>query len=376
LSYFLFENRQGYCAYYAGATLFMLRSLGIPSRIAVGFITVDRSDKNKGWYWYYADQAHAWVQVYFPGYGWLDFDTTVGNSDAEESPKPDGTPPMQPPRAWLAAEGIVQGVDTIKKILTLQVRHMVFHDKEYNLETPAVVNMDVRIASIKRDSLNVPLRSIEKGENATAVSYADAFRNMQPGNNESANALIKRFPNPAPIDEVYLKRKDLSKPEEKARAAEVEEKLSVEKVLWTTALVLGLILLLLLLLPKLIYEYYALRYRNAKITAKPYWAYRAATFYLHQLGIFRGEQTPMKYARETVDPAYGTSFTAFMNIYLKQKYAKQPLSPGEEQSVADFLKPFIAKLRQKIKFRQRFTRFINPVRTVSYFVKPEDEETL
>src|SRR6478672_13483869 len=49
LMYFLFENRKGYCAYYAGATLFMLRSMGIPSRIAVGFLTVDRSDKNKGW---------------------------------------------------------------------------------------------------------------------------------------------------------------------------------------------------------------------------------------------------------------------------------------------------------------------------------------
>src|SRR5689334_24556482 len=61
----LFRSK-GYCAYYAGATLFMLRSLGIPSRIAVGFLTEDRSDKNKGWYWYYANQAHAWVQVYFP----------------------------------------------------------------------------------------------------------------------------------------------------------------------------------------------------------------------------------------------------------------------------------------------------------------------
>ncbi|RYZ24981.1 MAG: transglutaminase domain-containing protein, partial [Sphingobacteriales bacterium] len=133
LSYFLFDNHKGYCAYYAGATLFMLRALGIPSRIAVGFLTMDRSDKNKGWYWYYADQAHAWVQVYFPGYGWLDFDTTVGNSDAQESPKPDGTPPMQPPRAWLAADGIVENVDTLKKLLRLQVRHMVFHDKEYHL---------------------------------------------------------------------------------------------------------------------------------------------------------------------------------------------------------------------------------------------------
>ena len=374
LMYFLFDNHKGYCAYYAGATLFMLRSLGIPSRIAVGFLTVDRSDKNKGWYWYYADQAHAWVQVYFPGYGWLDFDTTVGNSDAQESPKPDGTPPMQPPRAWLAADGIVQGVDTIKKILTLQVRHMVFHDKEYQLETPVAVNMDVKIASIKRDSLDVPLKSIEKGEQATAVSYAEAFKKMAVGNSATGNSIIKQFPDPSPIDEVYVKRKDLSKPEEKAKTTEQESTVSVEKVLWTVAAIVGAIILLLLLMPTLIYRYFVLRYHNAKPTAKPYWAYRAATFYLHQVGVFRGDQTPMKYARETVDPEYGTSFASFMNIYLKQKYAKQPLTASEEQSVGGFLKPFIARLRQKIKSGRRFTGFINPLRTVTFFVKPEDEE--
>ncbi len=37
LTYFLFENRKGYCAYYAGATLFMLRALGIPSQSGSGF---------------------------------------------------------------------------------------------------------------------------------------------------------------------------------------------------------------------------------------------------------------------------------------------------------------------------------------------------
>jgi hypothetical protein len=34
----------------------------------------------------------------FPEYGWIDFDTTVGNDEAEQSPTPDGTPPMEPPR--------------------------------------------------------------------------------------------------------------------------------------------------------------------------------------------------------------------------------------------------------------------------------------
>lgn len=373
LSYFLFENRKGYCAYYAGATLFMLRALGIPSRITVGFLTVDRSDKNKGWYWYYADQAHAWVQVYFPGYGWLDFDTTVGNSDAQESPQPDGTPPMQPPRAWLAAEGIVQTVDTIKKLMTLQVRSMVFHDKEYELEPPVAVNMDVKIASIKRDSLDVPLASIEKGENATAVSYADAFKGLQPGN-LSGNAIIKRFPDAAPIDEVYLKRKDLSKPEDEPQIEQPEEKKSVERILWTVTMGLALLFALLLLLPTVIYRYYVWRYhRAAGNKAQSYWAYRAATFWLHQVGIYRGEQTPMQYASKEIDPRFDTSFTAFMNIYLKQKYGKQPLSSGELATVAGFLKPFIAKLRTQIKRGSRFVGFLNPLRTVSFYVRPEDE---
>src|SRR5690606_2611707 len=156
LQYFLFENKKGYCAYYAGATLFMLRALGIPSRITVGFMTVDRSNKNKGWYWYYADQAHAWVQVYFPGFGWLDFDTTVGNDDARESPAPDGTPPMQPPKAWLAADGLITLVDTLKKIVGLNAQRLVYHDVEYQLEKDIALQLDVHIASILKDSVAIP----------------------------------------------------------------------------------------------------------------------------------------------------------------------------------------------------------------------------
>ena len=84
---FLFKTHAGYCTYYAGASLFMLRALGVPTRFTTGFATINRSDKNKGWYWFYASQAHAWTQVYFPGYGWLDFDMTIGNEDQQGAPK-------------------------------------------------------------------------------------------------------------------------------------------------------------------------------------------------------------------------------------------------------------------------------------------------
>jgi transglutaminase-like putative cysteine protease len=374
LSYFVFENRKGYCAYYAGATLFMLRALGIPSRIAVGFLTVDRSDKNKGWYWYYADQAHAWVQVYFPGYGWLDFDTTVGNSDAQESPQPDQTPPMQPPKAYLAADGVVTGVDTGRKLITMNVRHVVFHDKEYNLPSPQNMNLDVHIAAIRRDSVDVPLSSVQKGDGATAVSYADAFKNLEERPNEAATALLQRFPDPAPIDEVYLQHKDLPKKEEQPAAQKPEKHLSYKDMLLIAGIITGLLLLLIFLSPRLVLGYYLQRYRNAKKGGnKAYFAYRTAGFYLHQLGFFRGDSTPMQYARTMIDPQLGTDLTGFMNIYLKQKYAKQPLTAQENEAVGRFVQPFLQTVRSKIPAGKRFAAFLNPLRTVSFFVQPGED---
>ncbi|RYY19052.1 MAG: hypothetical protein EOO04_22770 [Chitinophagaceae bacterium] len=372
LSYFLFENRKGYCAYYAGATLFMLRALGIPSRIAVGFLTTDRSDKNKGWYWYYADQAHAWVQVYFPGYGWLDFDTTVGNSDAQESPQPDGTPPMQPPRAWLAADGIVLSVDTLERLMKLQVRHMVFHDKEYKLAQPVTMELDMQIAAIKRDSMEVPLASVEKGEQATAVSYAEAFKNMKAGNDPQK--LIASFPHPAPIDEVYLKKKDIAKQQEKTKQETTTSPTDWKKVGYALLLIAIICVLLFLLLPALVYTWYYLRHRNAQGNNKLYWGYRLVSFYLHQSGIYRDRLTPMKYAREVVDPRFGTNFSGFMNIYLKYKYARQPLTSQEQETATSFVSRFIPKVRSQISWGHRLKAFMQPFRTLRFFGSANEEQ--
>ena len=376
LIYFLNENHKGYCAYYAGATLFMLRSLGIPSRIAVGFLTEDRSDKNKGWYWYYANQAHAWVQVYFPGFGWLDFDTTVGNdNENRETPQPDGTPPMQPPKAWLAVDGIVENVDTLKKIMSMSVRQIVFHDKEYKLSEPVTIIMDMKVAVVYKDSIAVLLKTVTKGDEGTAVSYADVLKKLQPATGESASALIKRFPTPTPIDEIYLKRKDSLKPKEKPQLVAQAKPISIKKIAWTIAGIAGGCLLLLLLLPEIILQYFIFRYKKSKAEGdKPYWAYRAATYYLHMSGIFRGTYTPMQYARQVVDPHLGTTLTGFMNVYMKKKYAKQNLNASEQQYVNEFLKPFLNTARKKIKFNKRFFGFLSPVRSAGFFVMPEEED--
>lgn len=72
---FVVQTRSGYCQYYAGAMALMLRYLGVPARVAVGF-TSGRYRKGT---WTVTDHdAHAWVEAWFPGYGWLPFDPTPG----------------------------------------------------------------------------------------------------------------------------------------------------------------------------------------------------------------------------------------------------------------------------------------------------------
>lgn len=375
LRYFLFENKKGYCAYYAGATLFMLRALGIPSRITVGFMTVDRSDKNKGWYWYYADQAHAWVQVYFPEYGWLDFDTTVGNDEAEQSPQPDGTPPLQPPRAWLAADGIVTNVDTLKKLLTMKVKHLVFHDKEYKLDSPATMEMDMHIAAIYVDSVDMPLTKVKNGDAGTAVSYAQALKEMPVITNEHSHSLIKRLPSPLPVDELYLRRKDIANAEDKMVKPEVSRPLTAKDILQILGILLSALLAILLLLPVSVFRYYIWRYNRANVDGpKAYFAYRAACYYLNQVGVERKMRTPLQFSA-AVDPVYGTRFTEFMNVYLKKKYARQELNERERLVISNFPRPFFKQLRSKLSAKQRIGGFLNPLRTIGFFVQPGDDET-
>ena len=75
LAHFVTEGKRGYCQHFAGAMALMLRFLGIPARVAGGFT----SGKRDGNSWVVTDHnAHAWVEVWFPGYGWLAFDPTPG----------------------------------------------------------------------------------------------------------------------------------------------------------------------------------------------------------------------------------------------------------------------------------------------------------
>ncbi|MGA8184077.1 MAG: DUF3488 and transglutaminase-like domain-containing protein [Terriglobia bacterium] len=75
LGSFLFKTRKGYCEYFASAMTVMLRTLGIPARLVNGFQTGSYNSFGKDFV-VRARDAHSWVEVYFPGYGWIPFDPT------------------------------------------------------------------------------------------------------------------------------------------------------------------------------------------------------------------------------------------------------------------------------------------------------------
>ncbi|MDB4895699.1 MAG: hypothetical protein JWN15_1961 [Firmicutes bacterium] len=81
IDFFLFDLQGGYCTYYSTAMTVMLRDLGIPSRLVEGFAVPPSAAYTEGTdgkvtYPVLNSQAHAWVEAYFPGYGWVTFDPT------------------------------------------------------------------------------------------------------------------------------------------------------------------------------------------------------------------------------------------------------------------------------------------------------------
>jgi len=93
VDYFLFDLGQGYCDYYATSMVVLARAGGLPARLAVGYHMGTYDEVNHRYVVTEAD-AHAWVEVYFPGYGWIEFEPTAGVSPLR---RPVDVPPVVPP---------------------------------------------------------------------------------------------------------------------------------------------------------------------------------------------------------------------------------------------------------------------------------------
>jgi transglutaminase-like putative cysteine protease len=116
VDYFLFDHQAGRCEQFASAMIVMVRSLGIPARLVSGYNYSGETDA-QGDVVYRENQAHTWVEVFFPEYGWVPFEPTTNQAEftygtdntdqasespegAESSPTPDpaevSTPQAEP----------------------------------------------------------------------------------------------------------------------------------------------------------------------------------------------------------------------------------------------------------------------------------------
>jgi transglutaminase-like putative cysteine protease/uncharacterized protein (DUF58 family) len=86
VEYFLFTLQEGYCDYYASAMVVLARAAGMPARYVVGYIG-EYYDESLDAYVITADQAHAWAEIYFPAYGWIQFEPTGGRPAIERPPE-------------------------------------------------------------------------------------------------------------------------------------------------------------------------------------------------------------------------------------------------------------------------------------------------
>lgn len=96
VDFFLFDpdGQVGYCEYFATTMAVMARTLGLPARVAVGYAPGERLEP--GIYQYRERNAHAWAEIFFPGYGWQIFEATKSIAPVLRAPGAGVVPPIPP----------------------------------------------------------------------------------------------------------------------------------------------------------------------------------------------------------------------------------------------------------------------------------------
>jgi hypothetical protein len=111
VDYFLFDLQRGYCDYYATAMVVMARSAGLPARLAVGYAN-GSYDPIQHQYIVTEADAHSWVEIYFPGVGWVEFEPTAAQPVPVSASEPlQFAPPAAPtapmPDQWWAGSATI-----------------------------------------------------------------------------------------------------------------------------------------------------------------------------------------------------------------------------------------------------------------------------
>jgi len=121
VDYFLFDLKKGFCDYYASAMVVMARSVGVPARFASGYAQGTYDYEHQRWQVTELN-AHSWVEVYFEGIGWVEFEPTAGLPPLE---RPNGEQAVGPggplPKTAVTAPAFPWGLAIVGGVLVLLV---------------------------------------------------------------------------------------------------------------------------------------------------------------------------------------------------------------------------------------------------------------
>jgi transglutaminase-like putative cysteine protease len=164
VDYFLFDIKQGYCDYYASAMAVMLRVAGVPTRFVVGY-TPGEATTQPGTYLIREENAHAWVEVYFPEYGWVQFEPTASQpilerpaplpaalqskQEAPPTPEPRERPERQPEDAGTFGSGSILGMK-INQPANPMLRWLVGHQVPVAVTLLLACLIALAVASLRR----------------------------------------------------------------------------------------------------------------------------------------------------------------------------------------------------------------------------------
>lgn len=222
VDYLLFERPEGYCNYYASAMVILLRSTGIPSRVAAGFAQ-GKLDDTLNAYRVLESDAHSWVEAYFPGYGWVEFEPTsailaitrpasysdealANRADAgEELPEPSNLVPQPTPR--LPREDIDPGIGSSTLPTQLSAVLMVMGGLAmmvlvttlagvgawFWLEQRGLTRLSEISRSYARLNTYAQLLKITPGDNATPYERAAQIANMLPEGKRSIYTIVNLY---------------------------------------------------------------------------------------------------------------------------------------------------------------------------------------
>jgi transglutaminase-like putative cysteine protease len=224
VDYLLFERQRGYCEYSASAMTVMLRMLGIPARVVVGFAPGDYDESRDG-YVYLQSNAHAWTEVFFPGYGWIPFEPTPSESLIATAPgeqvddleplstqTPDPETPLADeldPLAAATPEATGDAAGAIPPVVTPSST-----DDGTNVPWPLLAGVGAVVAVIAAGWLlwSLPLRNATPGTamflrlrrvgrwlgvssspTSTPREYGRAFADQVPSSRQNVERIVKTF---------------------------------------------------------------------------------------------------------------------------------------------------------------------------------------